>query len=280
VLGSVIALFLLFVIIQFQYFFGGEVNIGVEGFTYSQYARRGFNELVTVAFFSLLMIIGLSTFTRRESNVQKRVYSGLSIAITGLVVIMLVSAYQRLMLAIDWHGYSRLRLYPRVFLVWVGLLLIAVVIIEIFRRERYFTFAFLLASLGFAISLSVMNVDAAIAKHNIWRATQGEHFNVHYLASLTTDAVPAVVDEFINTPMSISTREGVGAAVVCYTYRLSKIPNKDWRYFSLTRWRADKVLEDAQADLAGYHLNDGRTPVRVRTPSGDYYECPYRTPLW
>jgi DNA mismatch endonuclease, patch repair protein len=39
VLGSVSLLFLVFVIIQFRYFFGGEVNIGVEGFTYSEYER-------------------------------------------------------------------------------------------------------------------------------------------------------------------------------------------------------------------------------------------------
>jgi hypothetical protein len=35
VLGSVSLLFLIFVIIQFRYFFGGEVNIGIEGYTYS-----------------------------------------------------------------------------------------------------------------------------------------------------------------------------------------------------------------------------------------------------
>ena len=50
-------------------FFGGETNIGVAGYTYSQYARRGFNELVIVAFFSLVMILGLSTITRREKEI-------------------------------------------------------------------------------------------------------------------------------------------------------------------------------------------------------------------
>ncbi len=58
VLGSVVILFAAFVVVQFQYFFGGQVNIGVEGYTYSEYARRGFGELLVVAFFSLLMILG------------------------------------------------------------------------------------------------------------------------------------------------------------------------------------------------------------------------------
>ncbi|MCA1899740.1 MAG: DUF4173 domain-containing protein, partial [Chloroflexi bacterium] len=68
VLGSVVALFAVFVIIQFQYFFGGETNINVEGYTYAEYARRGFGELVTVAFFSLLMLMSLSAITKRETE--------------------------------------------------------------------------------------------------------------------------------------------------------------------------------------------------------------------
>ncbi len=48
VLGSVVALFASFVVIQFQYFFGGQANINIEGFTYSEYARRGFGELLAV----------------------------------------------------------------------------------------------------------------------------------------------------------------------------------------------------------------------------------------
>ena len=42
VLGSVVLLFIAFVVIQFQYFFGGQANISIEGYTYSEYAVKGF----------------------------------------------------------------------------------------------------------------------------------------------------------------------------------------------------------------------------------------------
>ena len=42
VLGAVVVLFALFAVVQFQYFFGGQTNIGVQGYTYAEYARRGF----------------------------------------------------------------------------------------------------------------------------------------------------------------------------------------------------------------------------------------------
>ena len=42
VLGSVVLLFAAFVVIQFQYFFGGQANIQIEGYTFAEYARKGF----------------------------------------------------------------------------------------------------------------------------------------------------------------------------------------------------------------------------------------------
>lgn len=273
VLGSVILLFSFFVAIQFRYFFGGNENIGISTYSYSEYARRGFNELVTVAFFSLVMVLGLSTLTHREREKQKRIYSGLNVAIVGLVMVILFSAYQRLMLAIDWHGYSRLRLYPRVFMIWLGILLIVVVILEIMDRQRNFAFAAILASLGFALTISIMNVDGAIVHHNIWRALQGRHFNVPHLASLSSDAVPVLVDEFLSPSLPIEIREGVGAALACQQFALQQSETSDWRSFHASDWLAMQALQKAQDDLAAYKLNDSRGFVRVRTPGNAVYDC-------
>jgi hypothetical protein len=275
VIGSVVVLFLLFVIVQFQYFFGGEGNIGVEGYTYSQYARSGFNELIIVAFASLLLILGLSTVTLRENKLQKRAYSGLSIAIVSLVIVILVSAYMRLSLAINWHGYSRLRLYPRVFLVWVGILFVAVIVLEIFHRERYFALAALLASFGFAATLGLMNVDASIVSYNVFRTTQDKHFNVNHLTSLSTDAVPALVDEYLDDSLPTVTHEGIGAALVCYLHSraVDKASNLDWRAFNLSSWEAVIKLDDIDYLLLDYTYNDKTWPVQVRTPGKEIYVC-------
>lgn len=275
VLGSVTALFVIFVVIQFQYFFGGSWNIGIAGYTYSQYARRGFNELVIVAFFSLMMILGLSALAKRENNLQRWVYSGLSIAIVVLVLVILVSAYQRLMLAIDWHGFSRLRLYPQVFLIWVGILLLGVVILEVFRRERYFAFAAVLASMGFVATLGFLNIDDSIVRYNVLRATYGRHFNPAYLASLSIDSVPALADEFLNPKLPPAIHEGVGAALLCQlnSNDFAGATEQDWRSFSLPRWNAQLAFERVKASLAAYRINEERYPMRVRTPSNVFYDC-------
>lgn len=275
VMGSVTVLFLMFVIIQFQYFFGGQTNIGVEGYTYSQYARRGFNELVMVAFFSLIMILGLSTITKRHEEYQKRVFSGLSVAIATLVIVILVSAYQRITMAILWHGFSRLRLYPRVFLIWVGILFIAVVVLELLRRERYFASAALLATIGFAATLPLVNVDAAIVHRNIYRSAHGWHLNVPHLASLSEDAIPALVQEFNEPFLPVYTHEGIGAILSCYSVSRPESPEdaQDWQSFNLSRWQADMALEGVAPDLKTYNINTKKWPVRVRTPNGFYHQC-------
>ncbi|MCI0393931.1 MAG: DUF4173 domain-containing protein, partial [Chloroflexi bacterium] len=53
ILTLVDALFLAFVWVQFIYLFGGLANISLEGFTYAEYARRGFFELVAVSMMTL-----------------------------------------------------------------------------------------------------------------------------------------------------------------------------------------------------------------------------------
>jgi len=275
VLGSVAFLFLIFVIIQFQYFFGGQSNIGIAGYTYSQYARRGFSELVTVAFFSLLLIMGLATITKREKELEQKIYSWLSVAIVLQVLVILTSAYQRLTLAIDWHGFSRIRLYPQVFLIWVGILFVVIVFLEIFHQEKYFAFAFVLASLGFAISLTLVNVDSAIVKRNIFRVSQGKNLNVGHLASLSTDAIPSLVEAYQTQGISDTTREGIGAILLCYinSDKVSFEKSIDWRSFNYSSWKAAQLLTEIHPLLVGYRISGYGSSLRVRTPSNMLYEC-------
>lgn len=278
VIGSVSVLFLLFVIIQFQYFFGGQSNIGVEGYTYSQYARRGFSELNLVSLFSLLLIIGLNILTHHETEKQRITYSSMSIFMVALVMVILVSSYQRLELAIDWHGYSRLRLYPRTYLVWLGALLITIAGLQIARKERYFTFAVVLASLGFAAHLSLLNVDQAIIKHNIPRFLEGKNLNVGHLSSLSADGVPALIEEFNNPNYPAELHEGIGAVLLCYinsnTIKYNDFrPDDDWRSFNLSSWEAYNALEKIEPQLAGYKILKKHYPMIVTTPGNIRYEC-------
>jgi len=292
VLGSVVILFASFVVIQFQYFFGGQANIKIDGFTFSEYARRGFGELVAVAFFSLLLILVAGAVTKRENESQRKVFSGLSIGVVLLVLVMLVSAYRRLVLYETAYGFSELRAYTHVFMAWLGALLVATVALEILRRERLFPFAALIAALGFAATLPILNVDAFIVKQNIQRAMDGHYatdndsrassdpvdadqLDISYFMQLSPDAIPPLVAAFRSDAAPESVRDALGAALACIRYRSSPDADTDWRSYHLSRWTERRLLDEVRPELKGYFiLKDGDGwQSRVLTPLGKEYAC-------
>ncbi|MDP2994074.1 MAG: DUF4173 domain-containing protein [Anaerolineales bacterium] len=276
VLGAVVVLFALFAVVQFQYFFGGQTNIGVQGYTFSEYARRGFGELVTVAFFSLLLFLSLSAVVKRQNQTQRWVFSGLGLGMVALVGVMLYSAFQRMMLYEAAYGFSRLRAYTHVFMIWLGVLLVVVVVLDILRKERTFALAALLASIGFAATLTLMNVDGFIVRQNVARAAAGADLDVAYLASLSSDSVPALVESLQDGRLTPGTRDAVGAALAC-RLNAENGGNADtnWRSFTLSRLWADQAMGPTQVQeiLINYAILDENWPVQVQTPMGEKYDC-------
>jgi hypothetical protein len=159
-------------------------------------------------------------------------------------------------------------------MIWLALLLVTVVVLEILRRERAFALAALLASLGFVLSLGILNVDGFIVRQNVERAVQGEKFDVAYLADLSTDAVPVLATAYQTQSLPASVKEGVGAALACYVIEQDRIDDPlPWQSFHLSRARAARVLESLESDLKSYQLDNDDWSYQVVTPSGEEYGC-------
>ncbi len=273
VLVSVEGLFASFVAIQFQYFFGGQANIRVGGFTYAEYARRGFGELVAVAFFSLLLLQALSLFGRRESLLQLRAFTGLVAALVALVLVILVSAYRRLVLYEAAYGFTRLRIYTHVFMVWLGLLLVAVMVLTIVRRERAFALAALVATLGFVATLGTMNVDGFIVRANVRRALAGQELDASYLVTLSDDALPAMAAAYRASTLPPELREALGAALVCRLDLHNRSAQRQhWASFHFSHWNAERLLVALQPELESYTQDADRWVI---APAGSRYPCPW-----
>ena len=258
VLGAVNLLFLAFVGIQFQYFFGGESNINLAGYTYAEYARRGFGELVTVAVFSLLLFLGLSFVTKKEMRAARRLFSLLGVVLFALVSVILVSSFQRLLLYEDAYGFTRLRTYTHVFIIWLGALLLAVSLLELFQKQGYFALATLAAAVGFVVSLNVINVDGFIVRQNVARMANGAaledaeqgrdgtNVDISYLATLSEDAVPVLVRLYEEADSRLE-EEVVAGALTChaayndfYDYENHPYQNYTWQSFHLARYQAQQ----------------------------------------
>jgi len=276
VLGSVLLLFATFVFVQFQYFFGGLSNINIEGYTYAEYARRGFGELVTVAVFSLFLFLGLSTITRRAAEREQKIFSGMGVALVLFVLVMLVSALKRLALYEAAYGFSRMRAYPHVFMVWLGALLITVVVFEFLQKRRLFAPAMAFAIIGFAVSLNLMNVDAFIVRQNIERSRGGAELDMAYLASLSDDAIPSLAAAVDDISVSNLTRESVAASLICYWYQDSAFTaSRPWQSFHLAHWTASQAYAKINP-LDGYTVtavNRDNWRRVVTSPRGVEFDC-------
>lgn len=258
VLSGVVILFATFVVIQFQYFFGGEKNIDVAGYTYAEYARRGFGELVAVAVCSLLLLMALSALSRRADKRQRVVFTSLGVTVVGLVLVMLVSAFQRILLYEAAYGFSRLRTYTHVFLIWLGLLLVAVIILEIIQRQKAFALAAVLAAAGFVATFSVMNVDGFIVHQNVQRTLDGEELDIGYLELLSDDAVPTIVDEYRSSPESTALHNDLGRVLAHFAYSEEFASGRSLRSFHLAHSRAVAAIDELDVEIRGFRDSDGR----------------------
>jgi hypothetical protein len=190
---SLNVLFASFLVVQFRYFFAGSANVSINGFTYAEYARRGFFELVVVALIAGVLYFSLASFTKRDTPAKKRAFSVMAGLLLAQVGVMLISAFQRLRLYEQAYGFTSSRLAAHVFMVFVGLLLLALIIMELTNSFHKLGLVLVLGMLAFALVMVGLNEDALIAKQNLERAVQGEKLDAAYLVhGLSNDAVPTL----------------------------------------------------------------------------------------
>ncbi len=279
---SINLLFAAFLAIQFRYFFGGQANISDTGFTYSEYARRGFGEIITVAVLSLLIYYGFHSITRLESSNQKRWFSGLSILVFAQVLIMLVSSYQRLVLYEQAYGFSRLRTYSHLFLPWLAVLIILVIVLELMQRQGHLAFTIIAVTAGFVVTCIAFNIDGFIATQNIQRATisdqEGYALDFYYISELSSDAVPVILESYLaDNP---STKDLLGANLSCRWNEIQKLESRPWQSYNLSRANSIKLLEQHQDEWKQYPVvQDDNEYQQFVEIDGETYYCSYEA-LW
>ena len=272
ILGAINLLFLLFVILQFTYLFGGESNIHLEGFTYAEYARRGFSELLAVAMISLLVFYLLSMITRRESKAKQWTFSILGLILVGLVGIILASAYLRLTLYEAAYGFTRLRTLTHIFMIWTGLLLVGVAVLDLLKKMDRMAVVLVLMIFGFGLTLNLLNIDRFIVTQNISRSiedagkTASSSLDAGYLYSLSYDSIPPLVNYFTDAATPENIRDDVGGVLACRYAALNLPKDAPWTSFHLSRSRAISLLQSQAKELDAYpiHVEYGEIFVEVK----------------
>jgi len=251
---SIVILFAIFVVVQFRYLFGAQSNITAEGFTYAEYARRGFIELLITAVLTLGVDLIFSAISSRKGKIQEGFFTGLRVAMLALVLVILASAIQRLNLYENAYGFSRTRTYSHVFIFWLGGLIAGTIILVLVRKSRFFGLAVILASFGFGATLAALNVDGFIAQQNIQRARNGYELDSVYLGMLSNDAVPVMVREFSSANLPQNVKDVIGSDLACRLRLAEGTKRMPWQSFNLATVTAFSRLSSLSSELARYPI--------------------------
>lgn len=253
-LGLVDLLFLVFVVIQLRYLFGGATLVlAPDGLTYAEYARRGFFELVTASALVLPLLIGGDWLVRNEAPEQRRTFRHLAIVLLLLLAVVMASALQRMRLYVGAFGLSEIRLYSTAFMLYLAGVCAWFGWTTLGRGQRR-RFAFGALVQGFAVlgGLHLINPDALIVRTNLARPPAERPFDGWYAASLSADAVPQLLQALPR--LEAEARCAVAAGLLAQRERLER---DDWRSWNYARSRARALLRDQagrlHADLCPAH---------------------------
>ncbi len=254
-LGLVDLLFLVFVVIQLRYLFGGATLVAAaDGLTYAQYARGGFFELVTASALVLPLLAGADWLLRNEPAVHQRTFRHLAIVLLLLLAVVMASALTRMRLYVGAFGLSEIRLYSTAFMLylagvagWFGWTTL---------RGEHRRFAFGALVQGFAVlgGLHLANPDALIVRTNLARPPAERPFDGWYAASLSADAVPDLIEALPR--LDATARCAVAAGLLNQRARLE---TGDWRSWNLAREHARRLLHDQSGRLQAQSCPAGRT---------------------
>jgi hypothetical protein len=243
VLGLLNLLFLVFVVVQVRYLFGGATLVTtVTGLTYAEYARRGFFELVAVAAVVLPLLLATHWLLRMENPAHERLFRLLAGMLVALLFVIIASAGQRLRLYQAAYGLTELRFYAAAFMGWlVSVVVWCVATVLRGRRERFAVGALVTGFVAVAL-LDGFNPDAVIVRTNVSRAAAGAAFDAYYVLSLSADAVPALVEAL---PRLKPDQRLVMARALLW--RWTPPVRRDWRTWNWSRARAWQVVEANRA---------------------------------
>lgn len=165
------------------------------GVTYSEYARSGFFQLLWVSGITLAVLVlfsRISGLRQRSSKVAFTLLSEMAIALTLMIVVV---AFRRLSLYEEAYGFAMLRLYSHIFAVWIAVvfLLLALDLLGVLRRRRWFVGALGATGVTMLLALNVINPEAVVVMLNVDHARSAHKIDASYLAELSSDAVPALL---------------------------------------------------------------------------------------
>ena len=237
-LSALILVFVLFVAVQARYLFAGGAYVRVAtGLTLAEYARQGFFELVAAAALTVPVLYGAEWLLDSTDPKAVRSFRALGVVQMLLVGLVVLSALQRMRLYTAAYGLTEDRLFGAVFMLWIAFVLVWFGLTVLRGRRERFAFGAVVTGFATLGALNLMNPDGVVVRVNVGRTPAAGRFDGGYLATLSADAVPALVARLASLPAE--QRCDVARRLA---QRGDRDAVRDWRSWSVARHRAQRAL--------------------------------------
>lgn len=235
-LVTILAVYTLFVIIQFTYLFAGSTL--PDGLTYTEYARKGFFELLLLTGVNIVIILSVIKLTKAYSGKWLQCTKILCHYLCAITIVLLVSSFYRMLLYTNDDGLTRLRFFVMGFLGFEAIGLI-ITFIYIAKPNFNIVFVYMMIALSYYTVLNVVPSDRIIAKNQIDQYVREQREELEYIFTLSADAAPAMEYLIENTQ-----DEALRMKVKNFVEEGTKfeIPER-WQRFNLSVENAKEILE-------------------------------------
>jgi hypothetical protein len=237
VLVALNILYLIFTMIQFSYLYGGGNVALPAGFTYAEYARKGFFELAAVTFINFIIVLSCLKYVKKDNERTLRLVNLLLTVLVAFTLNMLFSANFKLTLYESAFGYTFLRVSVHLFMLLLFILCLVVTAGIWYRRIPIVKSIIVITIIMYTI-INYLNIDGFIARKNIERYNETGKLDTRYLTSLSYEAVPYLLQLRDNSESDI--KEIIDENL---KYRKEVLNEENsWTEFNFSKNRVRKLL--------------------------------------
>lgn len=247
IMGSLALLFLVFVLLQFGYLFGGRETIEqVDGLTLAAYARRGFFELIAVSLLTLVVLLWISS-----TQCSQRIFRPMAVVLVVCVLFILASAAQRLYLYSESFGLTLSRVLAAAIMLWLAGNLVSFIVTLLRSGGTGFAFGMFASGIATVILLGLANPAAIVARVNLSKAiasSQEQSIDIGYLTRLGADAVPLLLERIHHLP---AYQQCIVAyeLITRYGGERNEDEKNDWRTWNASRSKAEALVAEQYNEL-------------------------------
>ncbi len=217
--------------------------------TYSEYAKRGFFELLVVSLLNLIFIL----IAKKQENKNDGIYiKANSIIMVFLTLIIIASSFIRMYMYQDAYGCTFLRLMTYVVLITEVFMLVPTIMYILDSKIKVLRYYIPIAVFAYTI-VNLFPVNGYIAKYNIDRYYSTGKLDIEYLTYYqTSDNIPELIKLYNKTDdedIKIKLEKYLkGTSTNRYTnkyysYGIYKDKKMTIQEFNISKYRAHNQLE-------------------------------------